>query len=202
MKAHVDTHCDCLIDLPLLWSSSLVCLWWRLRSLCAVRLFPQVMETGACLCLLFYPAYTVLHKHTCTQFLNPDFCVTVWEMFYWSWTLLQWVCVCVRSDVQDKFKPFSRTNIMCVCLPGLVHRPEPNPQQTRKEEAIRRRHTDRHQSNWVRSACSVCQDQQQVDIWSLTDSLFLKTEHLVLIHTHTLTLLMQTQIIQHVASSS
>lgn len=58
---------------------------------------------------------------------------------------------------------------MCLYVPGVVHRPEPNTQQKGKEEAIRGRHTDRHQSDWVRPARSACQDQQQVNIWSSTD---------------------------------
>lgn len=54
--------------------------------------------------------------------------------------------------------------LLCLYLPGLVHGPEPNPQQTRKEEAFRGRHPDEHQSDGVRPACSTRQEQQQVDI--------------------------------------
>lgn len=49
-------------------------------------------------------------------------------------------------------------------LPGLVHGPEPDPQQTRKEASFGGCDPDRHQPDGVRSACSTCQEQQQVDI--------------------------------------
>lgn len=95
------------------------------------------------------------------------------------------LCTCLRLlpplSMKACFELSSTTQLgrlhsilcLCVCLPGLVHRLEPNPQQTRKEETVGGRHSDRHQSNWVRPACSTCQEQQQVDNRSLTDSLFL-----------------------------
>lgn len=52
----------------------------------------------------------------------------------------------------------------CLCLPGLVHGPEPNPQQTREEEAFGGGHPDGHQPDGARPARSACQKQQQVDI--------------------------------------
>lgn len=52
----------------------------------------------------------------------------------------------------------------CLCLPGLVHGPEPNPQQTREEEAFGGSHPDGHQPDGARPARSACQEQQQVDI--------------------------------------
>lgn len=55
--------------------------------------------------------------------------------------------------------------ILCLCLPGLVHGPEPNPQQTREEEAFRGGDPDGHQSDRGRPARSACQEQQQVDIY-------------------------------------
>jgi len=83
-----------------------------------------------------------------------------------------WVCVSAHraSTVRHKHSPFGTVILdssVCVCLhPGLVHRPEPNPKQTREEEALGGRHADGHQPNWVRPAGPARQDQQQVDIRS------------------------------------
>lgn len=57
-----------------------------------------------------------------------------------------------------------------VCVPGLVRRLEPNPQQAREEETIGGRHSDGHQSNGVGPTGSACQEHQQV----LTDDKHLK----------------------------
>lgn len=74
---------------------------------------------------------------------------------------------CVWRHVFNQTKPPSWFQIRdftlcCVCVPGLVRRLEPNPQQAREEETIRRRHSDGHQSNGVGPTGSACQEHQQV----------------------------------------
>lgn len=51
---------------------------------------------------------------------------------------------------------------VCVCLAGLVHRLEPNPQPTGEEKAVRRRHSDGHQSNGLGPAGAAQPEHQQV----------------------------------------
>lgn len=119
--------------------------------------------------------------HVCTESVSqPEKCLTCF------WIVLKCVYIAVHMPATSSTTIYesmfwTELNLgrlhsilcLCVCLPGLVHRLEPNPQQTRKEETVGGRHSDRHQSNWVRPACSTCQEQQQVDNRSLTDSLFL-----------------------------
>lgn len=76
--------------------------------------------------------------------------------------------MCLQLAKHDSANVQSLTGVcICLCLLGLVSRPEPNPQQTRKEEAVRGRHADGHQSNWIRPTCPAHQHQQQVNIGSL-----------------------------------
>lgn len=162
--------------------------------------------------------HTRMHSFKIQSVSQPEKCLS------YFWSVLKCVCIMLCTCLQLFFSPllsvkarlWTKLNglvitvrhtvishcltltCVCVCLPGLVHRPESNPEQTREEEAVGGRHSDRHQSDWVRPACSACQDQQQVDIWSLTDSPFpslantQKNEHLIPEsthkHTHSLTL--------------
>lgn len=127
---------------------------------------------------MIYDFYLLVHPHTCMHSftilsVSPiDECATDLGLCEACTAVHMSVRCSPSSGFPSCFhmSSFSQRQVQMltvtrICLLGLVRRSEPNAQQTREEETVRGRHTDRDQSSWIRAACSACKDQQQVYIY-------------------------------------